>query len=170
MASHVPVRHHYRHDIVARFGRALISPAFLAACVACVVYLFTLAPTVFTLDSAELTLAAYTLGLAHSPGYPTYLLSLHMFQHVPIGDVGYRSNLFSALANSFSVGALTLICEQLCGRWEPAVVAALCFAFRCRFGQSRLRLKSTPFRARFSRRFFFCWNDGDAWDIRYHSS
>ena len=129
MASHVPVRHHYRRDIVAQFGRVLISPAFLAACVACVVYLFTLAPTVFTLDSAELTLAAYTLGLAHSPGYPTYLLSLHMFQHVPIGDVGYRANLFSALANSFSVGALTLICQQLCGRWEPAVVAALCFAF-----------------------------------------
>ena len=129
MASHEPVRHHYRRDIVAQFGRVLISPAFLAACVACVVYLFTLAPTVFTIDSAEFTLAAYTLGLTHSPGYPTYLLSLHMFQHVPIGDLGYRSNLFSALANSFSVGALTFICQKLCGRWEPAVVAALCFAF-----------------------------------------
>jgi Protein of unknown function (DUF2723) len=129
MASHVPVPHQQRRDTMAVLGRVLISPAFLASYVACAVYLFTLAPTVFTLDSAELTLAAYTLGLAHSPGYPTYLLSLHMFQQLPIGDVGYRSNLFSALANSFSVGALTFICQQLCSRWEPAVIAALCFAF-----------------------------------------
>ena len=129
MASPATAHHHHRLNPAALFGMVPISPAILTAGVACVVYLLTLAPTVFTLDSAEFTLAAYTLGLAHSPGYPAYLLLLHLFQQLPIGDVGYRANLFSALANCFSVGALTLLCKQLYGRWEPAVVAALCFAF-----------------------------------------
>jgi hypothetical protein len=81
------------------------------------------------LDSAELTLAAYTLGLAHAPGYPVYLLLVHLFSHLPVGDIGYRSNLFSAVANAGTVGLLALLIRQLCQRWAPALIAALCFAF-----------------------------------------
>lgn len=59
-------------------------------------YLRTLAPTVFGMDSAELTLAAYVLGNAHPPGYPTYLLVGHVFSWLPFGDVAYRLNFMSA--------------------------------------------------------------------------
>jgi hypothetical protein len=65
--------------------------------------LFTLAPTVYNLDSAELTTAAATGGLMRATGYPLYLATGYLWSQLPFGDVGYRMNLFSAFA-----GALTL--------------------------------------------------------------
>ena len=38
-------------------------------------YLQTLAPTVYNLDSAELTTAAATLGITRATGYPLYILT-----------------------------------------------------------------------------------------------
>jgi hypothetical protein len=67
-------------------------------------YVVTLAPTVYNLDSAELTTAAATGGLVRATGYPLYLLVGHLWSKMPVGDAGYRLNLFSALC-----GALTLL-------------------------------------------------------------
>jgi hypothetical protein len=61
-------------------------------------YLRTMAPTVYGLDSAELTTGAYWLGIIHAPGAPLYLLLGHLFTWLPLGDVGYRLNLLSACA------------------------------------------------------------------------
>jgi hypothetical protein len=66
-------------------------------------YLRTLAPTIYNLDSAELTTAAATGGLVRATGYPLYLIIGRAWSHLPIGDVGYRMNLLSAVC-----GALTL--------------------------------------------------------------
>ena len=68
-----------------------------------IVYIFTLAPTVYNLDSAELTTAAATGGLMRSTGYPLYLTLGSLWSKIPLGDVGYRMNLFSAFT-----GALTI--------------------------------------------------------------
>ena len=68
------------------------------------IYLQTLAPTVYNLDSAELTLAAATLGITRATGYPLYMLVGHAFSKIPIADVGYRLNLLSAVC-----GALTIL-------------------------------------------------------------
>jgi hypothetical protein len=38
------------------------------------VYVLTLAPTIYNLDSAELTTAAATGGLVRATGYPVYLM------------------------------------------------------------------------------------------------
>jgi hypothetical protein len=67
-------------------------------------YILTLAPTVYNLDSAELTTAAATGGLVRSTGYPLYLLLGRLCSFLPVGDVGYRLNLLSAVC-----GALTLL-------------------------------------------------------------
>ena len=72
------------------------------------VYAFTAAPTVFTLDSAELTTAAATLGITRSTGYPLYTMLGYLWSHIPVGDVGFRLNLFSAFW-----GALTLLALEL---------------------------------------------------------
>ncbi|HLF55893.1 MAG TPA: DUF2723 domain-containing protein [Thermoanaerobaculia bacterium] len=68
-------------------------------------YTTTAAPTVYNLDSAELTTAAYTGGLVRATGYPTYLLVGRLWSHLPIlgEDVGRRMNLLSAVC-----GAATL--------------------------------------------------------------
>lgn len=77
-------------------------------------YLLTLAPTIYNLDSAELTIAAATGGLVRATGYPLYLLLGRAWSLLPIGDVGYRMNLFSAFNGAFTV-ALT---ERILRRWQ----------------------------------------------------
>jgi len=65
-------------------------------------YLRTMAPTVYGLDSAELTTGAYTLGIVHAPGSPLYLLLGHLFTLLPLGDVAFRVNLMSACATALT--------------------------------------------------------------------
>lgn len=72
-----------------------------------IIYLLTLTPTIYNLDSAELTVAAATAGLTRSTGYPLYLMLGHLWSYIPIGDVGYRLNLFSAFH-----GALTIMLSE----------------------------------------------------------
>ena len=68
------------------------------------VYLFTLAPSVAPQgDSGELVTVAYTLGIAHHPGYPLYTLLAHLFTKIPFGSVAWRVNLFSAVCHSATV-------------------------------------------------------------------
>ena len=59
-------------------------------------YVKTLAPTVSFFDSGELISAAATLGVAHPPGYPLYVLLGWLFSPLPVGVAAYRLNLMSA--------------------------------------------------------------------------
>ena len=78
------------------------------------IYLLTLAPTIYNLDSAELTTAASTGGLMRSTGYPLYLTLGYIWSKIPLGDVGYRMNLLSAV-----FGALTIfLAERILRRWR----------------------------------------------------
>lgn len=96
----------------------------LAAAIPAVIYLSTMPPTVYGLDSAELSVGAYTLGLVHPPGYPLYLLFGKAFTWVPVGDVGFRMNLMSA-----AFGVLTLILVYtIARRLTQDVVIALATA------------------------------------------
>ena len=65
--------------------------------------MLTLAPTVYHQDSAELTTACATLGLTRSTGYPLYILLGYLWTHLPVGDVGFRMNLFSALCGTLTI-------------------------------------------------------------------
>jgi hypothetical protein len=94
-----------------------------------VVYLRTRAPTVYGLDSAELTTGAYCLGLVHAPGYPLYLLVGHLFTYLPIGSVGYRMNLMSAFFGALAIVFLYLLLYKLCRRPLAALSAVLFLAF-----------------------------------------
>ena len=81
--------------------------AVLAFFLPMVVYLLTLAPTIYNLDSAELTTAAATGGIIRATGYPLYLILGGLWSQLPLGDVGYRMNLMSAVA-----GAITLLLTE----------------------------------------------------------
>ena len=65
------------------------------------VYCMTLAPTITWAhdgaDGGDLITAAYTLGIPHPSGYPTYVLLGKLFTFLPVGDVAYRINLMSAV-------------------------------------------------------------------------
>lgn len=76
-------------------------------------YLLALAPTIYNLDSAELTTAVATGGLVRATGYPLYLLLGRVWSWLPIGDVGYRTNLFSAFSGALTVALAERILRRL---------------------------------------------------------
>lgn len=60
------------------------------------VYLLTMPPVFKTNDSPETTASAYTLGIAHPPGYPLYTMAGKVYTLFVPGNPGFRMNLFSA--------------------------------------------------------------------------
>lgn len=104
------------------------------AIVAFLVYLATLTPTVFWGDSAELTTSAFFLGIPHPTGYPLYsLLGKAFISAVPLGDVGYRMNLLSAVFGALTIGVLFLALYSITRNILIAAAVALVFAFSYRF-------------------------------------
>ncbi|MCB9079528.1 MAG: DUF2723 domain-containing protein [Anaerolineaceae bacterium] len=82
------------------------------------VYIQTLAPSITWqhggADSGDLAAAVATLGVAHPPGYPTYVLAGYAWSHLPLGgDLAYRLNLFSAAGAALAAGLTALIVMDL---------------------------------------------------------
>ena len=76
----------------ARLTERLLFPNYMTALVCLLVfvvtlgvYFLTLAPTVTLVDSGELILACHSLGIAHPPGFPLYVLIGHLFTRLPFG-------------------------------------------------------------------------------------
>ena len=87
-------------------NKANICISLLLAFSSLILYLFTLSPTINFGDSPELISSAYTLGIAHPPGYPLYSLTAKLFTYLPWGDslaqrVNFASAFFSAAAIFF---------------------------------------------------------------------
>jgi hypothetical protein len=83
-----------------------------------ILYVLTLAPTIYNLDSAELTTAAVTGGFVRATGYPLYLLLGRVWSALPIGDAGYRMNLLSAFAGALTVALIERILRRVSvGPW-----------------------------------------------------
>ena len=89
----------------------------------------TMVPTIYTLDSAELTMGAATLGIVHAPGYPLFLLIGHLFSWLPVGDVGFRINLFSAVSLGLTAPLLFYLLLNLLDDMWAALAAALMFVW-----------------------------------------
>ncbi len=100
---------------------ALASAAAFALPLA--LYLLTAAPTLYNLDSAELTVAVATGGLMRATGYPLYLLLGRLWSLIPFGDMGYRMNLFSAFNGALTVWLAYAILRRL-GAGRLAAVSA----------------------------------------------
>jgi hypothetical protein len=76
-------------------------------------YTCTLAPTVTLVDSGELITAVQTLGVAHPPGFPLYLLIAHIATLFPIGSVAVRVNFASAFFAALAASMLTLVVAEM---------------------------------------------------------
>lgn len=61
-----------------------------------VVYWMTSARSVFWWDSGELIASVSSLGIAHRPGFPIYILLAKMFSFLPFGTITFKVNLFPA--------------------------------------------------------------------------
>ncbi len=77
------------------------------------VYWLTLAKGVFWWDSGELIANVATLGIAHRPSFPIYVLLAKVFSFITPGSLTFKVNLFSSLMASVSLVTLFLISVQL---------------------------------------------------------
>jgi hypothetical protein len=105
-------------------GRRLLAaaPAVLLSGAAFTLYVSTLAPTVLVGDGGEFQFVPYLLGVAHPTGYPLYCLLGWAWSHLlPVGDVAYRMNLFSAIWAALAVGLLHPTTRLLLRRTAPAL-------------------------------------------------
>ncbi len=105
----------------------------LTGLISFIVYLLTLAPTVYWGDSGELITVAYTLGIAHPSGYPTWTLLGHLFTYIPFGSVAWRVNLMSAVFGSLAVMLLYFICYKLTKSKSGSFLASIAFGFSVPF-------------------------------------
>ncbi|MDI6783617.1 MAG: DUF2723 domain-containing protein [bacterium] len=103
------------------------------------IYIYTLCPTVYVGDSGELTAAAYTLGIAHPPGYPLLCLVGKIFSWLPVGNIAYRINLMSAVFAAGAIFFLFLLLFKLTNNRFVASAGSLAFAFSHTFwGQANI--------------------------------
>ena len=66
------------------------------------VYMVTLAPSVTFFDSGEFLTATASLGSAHSPGYPLFLMYAKPFTWLPLGNIAFRINVATAVSSSLA--------------------------------------------------------------------
>jgi hypothetical protein len=67
------------------------------------VYITTLAPGLYFIDTGELATVCIKLGIAHPTGYPLFTILGSIFSKIPIGEYIYRLNLMCALQSSLTV-------------------------------------------------------------------
>ncbi len=98
----------------------LSSPRFYHAVAAVVIFVFaiilyarTLAPTVTLVDSGELILASWGLGVAHPPGFPLYVMLAHLASLLPLGSVAHRVNCASAFFGACASAVIGLVVIEM---------------------------------------------------------
>lgn len=77
------------------------------------VYLMTLAPSVTFFDSGEFMTAIYSLGSAHSPGYPFFINYAKPFTYLPFGSIAFRINIATAVSAAAACYAVYLLVTHI---------------------------------------------------------
>jgi hypothetical protein len=95
------------------FSGVLDVNAILAFAIPFFVYMATLAPSVTFFDSGEFITATASLGSAHSPGYPLFLMFAKPFTWLPIGNVAFRVNMATACSSSLACLGVYLLTVRL---------------------------------------------------------
>lgn len=87
----------------------------------------TAAPTVTGEDSGELVTAAWTLDVAHPPGYPLWLLITHVFQGLFQGaaNPAEAANIASGVTTAVAMALLAVLAYQVTRSFVAAWVGAL---------------------------------------------
>ena len=102
-------------------------------------YMVTLAPSVTFFDSGEFLTATASLGSAHSPGYPLFLMYAKLFTWLPLGNIAFRINVATAVSSSLACLAVYVLTttllkkESLLGDERFNLVAVKCAGLAAAF-------------------------------------
>jgi hypothetical protein len=91
-------------------------------------YLKTVAPTVTFSDSGEFITCAYTLGISHPTGYPTWTMLGHLLTYLPLANIAMRVNLLSSIFGALTIMIVYFILIKLRCQLTIAVATSLIFA------------------------------------------
>ncbi len=88
---------------VLKINKNLFDPFLVLSCIIpFVLYMATLAPSVTFFDSGEFLTATASMGSAHSPGYPLFLMYAKPFTWIPLGNIAFRINVATATSSSIA--------------------------------------------------------------------
>ena len=93
-----------------------------------ILYICTLTPGLLCGDSGEFQTLAHLLGNTHPTGYPIYLVMAKLATLLPLGDIAYRVNLFSALMGGLTVAGVYLSGRMLVKYRSLALIGAVALA------------------------------------------
>lgn len=93
------------------------------------VYFLTTARDLVLGDTPEFIAVAFSLGVAHPPGYPIATLLGHVFSLLPLDPLPFRVNLLSTVCGILTTGIVYLTAQRLVRDPIAAAIAALVFAF-----------------------------------------
>src|SRR5512133_279070 len=95
--------------------------AVLSLVIPFTVYMATLAPSVTFFDSGEFLTATASLGSAHSPGYPLFLMYAKAFTWIPLGNIAFRVNMATAFSSSLACFGVYLLTTTLLKKEQLSV-------------------------------------------------
>lgn len=96
---------------------------WVVACFSFAVSMSCAAPGLTWLDGGELALAAGSMGVAHPPGEPAYLVLARLAALIPVGDLPFRLTLLSAATVAGAAGVLASLVARAV---EAAGIASAC--------------------------------------------
>lgn len=81
-------------------------------------------------DSPELSLASYSLGIAHPPGYPLFsILSKALSYMLPLSDYAQKCNTFSVIISSISIVILFISVFYITKSYSASLLSGLSLGF-----------------------------------------
>jgi hypothetical protein len=99
---------------LSRINLKLMDPFLVLACtIPFALYMATLAPSVTFFDSGEFLSATASMGSAHSPGYPLFLMYAKPFTFIPLGNLAFRVNVATAFSSSLACFGVYLLTTYL---------------------------------------------------------
>jgi hypothetical protein len=108
------------------YNRLALTIAATIAGLFFLLYVVTLAPDVLPADSGELQTVAAQLGVAHPPGFPLYVMVVHLFTRtLQFVEPAYAVNLFSAVTSALTAGIVYYAGYRLTHRHLAGIIAAV---------------------------------------------
>ena len=94
-----------------------------------VIYILTLEPKLVGGDTSWYANQIPEMSLMVPTGYPTFSMFLKLFTYLPIGDLAYRLNLFSAVFGALTILFLFLSINKLVKNEFISFISSMIFAF-----------------------------------------
>lgn len=106
-----------------------------------VIYILTLEPKLVGGDTGWYANQIPEMTLMVPTGYPTFSMFLKLFTYLPIGDLAYRLNLFSAIFGALTILFLFLAINKLVKNEFTSFISSMIFAFIVPFWSVANRLE-----------------------------